>query len=300
MSTHHSSSTSSPCGLAKAFPRAVVREPWCFLSGTTGYDHATSSISSDVAEQTRQILRTVTGVLEANGFELADVARVTCVVAEREHWPAVYQVLGETFRDIRPVLQTCVASLIEPAMKVELQITALRRAHAAAASRSDVDRRAEEPESSEAPEERIRRLGFELPAIPKPVANYVPYRISGNWLFVSGQVPRSPGGDKSTGRVGRQVTVEQAYSDACNVGLQLLAVAKSALGELDRVTSVVKLLGMVNADPDFVDHPKVVNGCSDLFVEVFGPRGKHARSAVGMGSLPSGVTIEIEAIFEFS
>ncbi len=136
-----------------------------------------------------------------------------------------------------------------------------------------------------------------LPPAPQPVATYVPYRLAGDLLFLSGQGPRRPDGSYSVGWLGRDVTVEQAYEDARLTGLRLLAVAKAALGELDRIEAVVKLLGMVNAEPDFADHPKVINGCSDLFVEVLGDAGRHARSAVGMGSLPNRMTVEIEAIF---
>jgi len=292
-------STNSPFERSGAYSRAVIQEPWCFLSGTTGYDYATMSISPDVVEQTRQILRTVTKVLEDGGFELADVVRVTCVVADQGTWPAVYAVLGEAFRNIRPALLTYVAPLIEPAMKVELQMTALRRTAAAAHGGSTTTALSSGVPDSQSAEQRIRALGLELPEVPQPVANYVPYRISGNCLYLSGQVPRSEGRGVHAGRVGREVSVEEATRDAQLAGLQLLAVAKSALGDLGRITAVLKLFGMVNADPEFADHPKVINGCSNLFVDVLGPAGRHARSAIGMGSLPSRATVEIEAIMEF-
>jgi enamine deaminase RidA (YjgF/YER057c/UK114 family) len=146
------------------------------------------------------------------------------------------------------------------------------------------------------PEETLKKLGLVLPEVSKPVANYVPYRLAGNLLFISGQGPKRPDGTYSLGRVGRNISVEEAYADAKLTGLHLLAVAKSALGELDRIEAVVKLLGMVNAEPQFGDQPKVINGCSDLLVEILGEAGRHARSAVGMGSLPNGMTVEIEAI----
>ena len=149
------------------------------------------------------------------------------------------------------------------------------------------------------PEERLAALGLTLPPVPVPVASYVPYRISRGLLFVSGHVPRNSDGTLRTGLVGRDTTNEEAYADARNVGLQLLAVAKAALGELGRITAVVKLFGMVNAHPSFGDHPRVINGCSDLLTEVLGDVGQHARSAIGVGSLPGGVTVEVEAIFEF-
>jgi len=146
-------------------------------------------------------------------------------------------------------------------------------------------------------EARLKQLGITLPPVPKPVANYVPYRIAGNLLFLAGQGPRDANGVNLTGKVGVEVSVDEAYKRARLVGLGLLAATREALGSLDRVEAVLKLLGMVNAVPDFKDHPKVINGCSDLFVEVFGDQiGKHARSAVGMGSLPNQISVEIEGI----
>jgi enamine deaminase RidA (YjgF/YER057c/UK114 family) len=147
------------------------------------------------------------------------------------------------------------------------------------------------------PEQRLQHLGLELPAVTAPLANYVPFRIAGQMLYVSGQGPRLPDGSYTIGRLGRDATVEEGYAAARLTGLHLLAVAKQALGELSRVEAVIKLLGMVNAEPDFGDQPKVINGCSDLLVEVFGEAGRHARSAVGMGSLPNRMSVEIEAIF---
>ena len=146
------------------------------------------------------------------------------------------------------------------------------------------------------PEQRLVALGLTLPAAPSPVANYVPYRWAGALLFLSGQGPRRPEGGFVVGRLGRDASVDDGYRAARLTGLQLLAVAKAALGELTRIEAVVKLLGMVNAEPDFAEHPQVINGCSDLLVEVLGEAGRHARSAVGMGSLPNGIMVEIEAI----
>ncbi len=147
------------------------------------------------------------------------------------------------------------------------------------------------------PEQRLENLGIKLPLPPVPVANYVPWRLAGPLLFLSGQGPKLPDGSYSIGRLGLNVDVARGYVDARLTGLQLLATAKAAIGELSRIEAIVKLFGMVNAEPDFADHPKVINGCSDLFVEVLGDAGKHARSAVGMGSLPNRMTVEIEAIF---
>ncbi len=150
------------------------------------------------------------------------------------------------------------------------------------------------------PYERLSQLGLSLMSAAAPAANYVPCAISGSMLYLSGQGPREPDGSLHTGKVGADVTREEAYAHARLTGLNLLAVAHAALGDLGRVRRVVKVLGMVNAVPDFGDHPEVINGCSDLFVNVFGEAGRHARSAVGMGSLPRNITVEIEAIFEIA
>jgi len=145
------------------------------------------------------------------------------------------------------------------------------------------------------PESKLTSLGLVLPDPPKPMANYVPFRIDGGTLYLSGQGPRRNDGTFFSGKVGRDLTVEQAYEHARMVGLGLLAAAKAAAGDLGRV-EVLKVLGMVNAVPEFADHPKVINGCSDLFVAVLGDRGRHARSAIGVGSLPMNISVEIEAV----
>jgi len=132
--------------------------------------------------------------------------------------------------------------------------------------------------------------------VPSPSANYVSYKIAGNMLYLAGQGPRDDKGNALSGKVGAEITVEEGYRRARLIGLQLLAATRNALGSLDRVESVVKMLCMINAVPEFRDHPKVANGMSDLFVEVFGEAGKHARSAVGMGSLPNQISVEIEGI----
>jgi enamine deaminase RidA (YjgF/YER057c/UK114 family) len=143
------------------------------------------------------------------------------------------------------------------------------------------------------PEEKIKQLGITLAPVAPPMANYVNAVRTGNLLFLAG---KGPGAVK--GKLGLEFSADQGYQHARAVGLALLAVMKAELGSLDKVRRVVKVLGMVNAVPDFTDHPKVINGCSDLFVEVFGDAGKHARSAVGMGSLPMGIPVEIECIVE--
>lgn len=147
-------------------------------------------------------------------------------------------------------------------------------------------------------ERRLAELGLELPAATGPAANYVNAVQTGNLLFLSGKGPYRPDGMMHTGIVGRDVSVEEAYGHARLTGLHLIATMKAELGDLDRVRRIVKVLGMVNAAPGFTQQPEIINGCSDLFVEVFGEKGRHARSAVGMGSLPRNITVEIEAIVE--
>jgi enamine deaminase RidA (YjgF/YER057c/UK114 family) len=145
-------------------------------------------------------------------------------------------------------------------------------------------------------ESNLKKLGLTLPQMPAPIANYVRFKRVGEMVYLSGQGPKRPDGSQATGKVGLNVSWEEAYEHAKLTGLGLLAAMKEAAdGDLDKV-EVVKVLGMVNATPDFADHPKVINGCSDLFVAVLGDNGRHARSAVGMGSLPNNITVEIEAI----
>lgn len=146
-------------------------------------------------------------------------------------------------------------------------------------------------------ETRLAELGLELPPAPAPAANYVPFVRTGNQLFVSGQISSDAAG-LIMGRLGADLSIEEGAAAARRCGLALIAQARAALGDLDRVTRVVKLVGFVNSTPDFTDQPKVVNGASDLMVEVFGEAGRHARSAVAAPSLPLGVAVEIEAIFE--
>ena len=144
-------------------------------------------------------------------------------------------------------------------------------------------------------EDKLKQLGLTLPDIPKPVANYVSWKRSGDMLYLSGQGPRRNDGTLMTGIVGRDVSVADAYEHAKLVGLGLLAAMKQGAGDLNKV-EVIKVLGMVRGTPEFGEQPAVINGCSDLFVAVLGERGRHARSAVGMGSLPHGITVEIEAV----
>jgi enamine deaminase RidA (YjgF/YER057c/UK114 family) len=146
-------------------------------------------------------------------------------------------------------------------------------------------------------EKKLKELGIDLGAVSAPIANYVNAVRAGDLLFLAGKGPRADAsGKRPQGKVGREYTAEQAYQHARGVGMDLLAVMRAELGSLDKVKRVIKVLGMVNAMPEFQDHPKVINGCSDLFVAVLGERGRHARSAVGMGSLPMQITVEIEAV----
>lgn len=147
-------------------------------------------------------------------------------------------------------------------------------------------------------EAKLKELGLELPPTPSPAANYVGAVHTGNLLFVSGHGPTRDGRFAYVGKVGKDVSVEQGYEAARVVALNCLASAKSVLGDLDRIKRVVKLLGMVNCTEDFGEQPKVINGASDLLVQLFGESGRHARSAVGMQALPFGIAVEIEMIFE--
>ena len=148
------------------------------------------------------------------------------------------------------------------------------------------------------PEAKLKEMGIELPEAGAPVANYVNAVRVGNTLFLSGKGPKQTNGEYITGKVGVDLTVEQGYEAAKLTGIQQLAVLKAELGNLNKVKRIVKVLGMVNCAPDYGNQPEVVNGFSDLMVAVFGDRGKHARSAVGMGSLPRNIATEIEVIVE--
>lgn len=148
---------------------------------------------------------------------------------------------------------------------------------------------------------RIEELNLQLPQAPKPVATYKTAVRHGNLLYVSGHGPLKPDGTLITGRLGDNMGLEEGQNAARQTGLAILATLRETLGSLDKVIRLVKSLGMVNATPDFNDHPKVINGYSDLMAEVFGPdAGVGARSAVGMGSLPGQIAVEIEAIFEIA
>lgn len=147
--------------------------------------------------------------------------------------------------------------------------------------------------------ERLKQAGIVLPEPRAPVANYVPFVITGNLLFISGQVSSGASG-LVAGRIGENMTLEQGYEAAKLCGINLIAQAKAALDNLDRVTRVVKVGGFVNCTTDFTDIPKVINGCSDLFVAAFGDKGRHARFAVAAPVLPMGAAVEVDAVIEFA
>ncbi|TDT99476.1 enamine deaminase RidA (YjgF/YER057c/UK114 family) [Azorhizobium sp. AG788] len=151
---------------------------------------------------------------------------------------------------------------------------------------------------SQSVEQKLAELGITLPTPTAPLANYVPSVRTGNLLFISGQVSIDGAGKLSTGKLGTGLDVDAGRAAARLCGINLIAQMKVALGDLDKVVRIVKLVGFVNSAPDFVDHPKVINGCSDLFVEVFGDKGRHARSAVGIAALPFDAAVEVEAIVE--
>ena len=148
-------------------------------------------------------------------------------------------------------------------------------------------------------EDKLAQMGIDLPSTPPPIANYVPGVLTGNLLYLSGMGPSArEDGTTPLGKVGADMTAEEGYEAARLTGINILARIKGEIGDLDRVRRVVKLLTMVNSAPDFTEQPAVANGCSDLLAEVFGDKGRHARSAVGVAALPNGIPVEIEAIIE--
>ncbi len=156
----------------------------------------------------------------------------------------------------------------------------------------------EEPEASYNPEAKLKALNITLPSPPQPVANYVNGVRTGNLIFLAGKGPKRADGTELHGKLGQDVSIEEGYAGARLTAINQLAVLKTMLGDLRKVKRIVKVLGMVNSDPNFVEQPKVINGFSDLMVEVFGDRGRHARAAVGMASLPRGQAVEIELVVE--
>ncbi len=160
------------------------------------------------------------------------------------------------------------------------------------------DKLPHDPASQSQVERKLADMGFELPPPSPPVANYVGAVVAGDLVFVSGHGPVRHGQLAYRGKLGRDLTTAQGYEAARLVMLNCLASLKAAIGDLDRVQRIVKLLGMVNGVPEFSEQPQVINGASDLLVAIYGDRGKHARSAVGMGSLPANIPVEIEMIVQ--
>lgn len=154
------------------------------------------------------------------------------------------------------------------------------------------------PEADYNPEAKLSDLNISLPEPPQPVANYVNGVRAGNLIFLAGKGPKRADGTEMTGKLGVDLTIEEGYEGARLTAINQLAVLKEMLGDLRKVKRIVKVLGMVNSDPSFVEQPKVINGFSDLMVEIFGDRGRHARAAVGMASLPRGQAVEIELVVE--
>lgn len=151
---------------------------------------------------------------------------------------------------------------------------------------------------AQSPEQKLKEKGIELPNPSAPAANYVNVVRTGNLLFLAGKGPTRADGSWITGKVGKDLSLDSGYAAARNVAISHIAVLKQELGDLSKVKRIVKVLGMVNCPADFKDHPKVINGYSDLMVEIFGEKGKHARSAVGMGSLPNDMAVEVEVVVE--
>jgi enamine deaminase RidA (YjgF/YER057c/UK114 family) len=151
---------------------------------------------------------------------------------------------------------------------------------------------------AQTPEQKLKEKGIVLPAPSKPVANYVNAVRTGNLIFLAGKGPKKADGTDITGKLGKDLTVEEGYEAAKLVAINQLAALKAEIGDLNKVKRIVKVLGMVNCEGNFTDHPKVINGFSDFLVEIFGEKGKHARSAVGMGSLPGNIAVEVEMIVE--
>ncbi|WP_405609446.1 RidA family protein [Polaribacter sp. Asnod1-A03] len=156
----------------------------------------------------------------------------------------------------------------------------------------------ETPDKDYNPEAKLKELNIVLPSPPQPVANYVNGVRTGNLIFLAGKGPKRVDGTEITGKLGQDITIDEGYAAARLTAINQLAVLKHMLGDLNKVKRIVKVLGMVNSDPNFVEQPKVINGFSDLMVDVFGEKGKHARAAIGMASLPRAQAVEIELIVE--
>ena len=191
----------------------------------------------------------------------------------------------------RPSRSSCSGGFHEACPTVLLTLV-LALAPAAAPAQAPVD--------AITPVQRLQAMGIELPEVAPPVANYVRAVTTGNLVFLAGHIPRTADGEVVTGKLGRDLDWEQGYEAAKLSAIAMLASLQAEIGDLDRVRRIVRVTGMVNSDPAFVDQSKVINGCSDFLVEVFGERARHARAAVGMASLPLGAAVEIDMIVEIA
>lgn len=151
---------------------------------------------------------------------------------------------------------------------------------------------------TQTPEENLSRMGIELPKLPEPIASYVHVVKTGNLLFLSGKGPQQANGEYIKGKLGKDLTTEQGYEAAKRVGVLQLAAIKGAVGDLSKVWRIVKVNGFVNSEPNYYDHPKVINGFSDLMIAVFGEKGRHARTSLGVAALPLNMAVEIEVVVE--
>lgn len=181
-------------------------------------------------------------------------------------------------------------------MKVGLLLLLMIACRPAQEENKDVNINIEGNDSGYNPEANLQKMGITLTTPATPVANYVNAVRTGNLIFLAGKGPKQTSGENITGKLGADLSIEEGYHAARITAINQLSVLKAELGNLNRVKRIVKVLGMVNATPEFTDHPKVINGFSDVMVQVFGNKGKHARAAVGMGSLPSNIAVEIEMI----
>lgn len=154
--------------------------------------------------------------------------------------------------------------------------------------------------NAQTPNEQLKKLNITLPPVAAPIANYVKYVQTGNLLYLSGHGPMQENGNYVVGKLGKDLTIEQGYEAAKLTGIQLIATLQAAVGDLNKVKRIVKILGLVNSTDAFTDQPKVINGCSDLMVAVFGDKGRHARSAIGTNTLPMGMAVEVEMIVELN
>lgn len=272
------------------------------IAGSATAQLDTGNLFGEVTDQQDERLPGVTITLTGQGPVQIQVTNAEGQFRFLGLAPGTYQVTAElegfstvTYPDvnIRIGRNTTIEITLSPAVVEPITVTT----HSPIIDQRKRERAAAEKSAgARPPEQLLAEAGFELPEPTRPVATYVTWRTAGNLLFLSGH--GECGDDYTTGKVGRDLTLEQGRRSAELTGLCMLATIKDAVGDLSQVKQVVRILGMVNATEDFTDHPKVINGFSDLFVVAFGDAGKGARAAVGMASLPSNIAVEIEAIVE--